>query len=280
MWWRTVRTELIKLWLRPRTYIGFAAILVIVLVVQLALFVDGENYLLMFTQTLEQNFEVGGKILNGNLVAFLILQTLIIHVPLLVTLITGDLISGEASAGTLRLLASRPVSRNGLLSAKFFAGMIYTALLLAFLGILAIAGGKILFGSGDMLVLRADRFMVIPEADVWWRFLASFGMAFLSLGVVAALSFMISCFTRNSISPIVITMSVIILFTIIQTMDLPLFDTIRPWLFTTQMLSWKMFFYDPLPVSSLVRSALVLSAHIGLFYFIAWFHFTRKDLLN
>jgi len=41
-------------------------------------------------------------------------------VPILVALVAGDVVSGEASMGTLRLLAAKPVSRAQIILAKYF----------------------------------------------------------------------------------------------------------------------------------------------------------------
>lgn len=76
--------------------------------------------------------------MTGNLVCFIILQTLIIQMPLLVALVTGDLISGEAASGTIRFLLTKPYSRTKILFSKFIAGNIYVAFLLIWLGILAL----------------------------------------------------------------------------------------------------------------------------------------------
>ncbi|MBM3161451.1 MAG: ABC transporter permease subunit [Bacteroidetes bacterium] len=63
--------------------------------------------------------------MNGNLIAFIILQMLIVHIPLLVALVTGDLISGEANMGTIRMLASKPISLAHIVLSKFLAGVIH-----------------------------------------------------------------------------------------------------------------------------------------------------------
>ncbi len=60
---------------------------------------------------------------------------MLIHIPLLIALVAGDSVAGEANMGTLRLMASKPVSRTGLMIAKFMATVIYTALLAYLAGI-------------------------------------------------------------------------------------------------------------------------------------------------
>lgn len=275
-----IYAELIKISSRIRSYIGFIAITVIVSIIHLAMYKDGISYIGFITSNFEQSFLMEGKIMNGNLVCFIILQTLILQVPLLVALVTGDLVSGEAASGTIRFITTRPVSRTNILLAKFMAGGIYTFVLLAWLGFLALGVGLMVFGGGDLIVLKSDEIVILQQDDVLWRFFAALGAAYVALYLVAAFSLLLSCYSDNSIGPIITTMAVIILFTIIGTMDIPLFDLIKPYLFTTHMIVWKSFFDDPLPVRQIVESMTVLFVHIAGFMGLALYHFNRKDILS
>jgi ABC-2 type transport system permease protein len=205
---------------------------------------------------------------------------LIIQIPLLVALVTGDLISGEAAMGTLRFLLTRPVSRTSVLLSKFFAGSVYTFLLLVFLGLLSLGTGLAIFGPGDLIVLKTDQLIILPSADVFWRFMAALGMAFLALTLIGALSLFMSCLSDNSIGPIITTMALIILMTIIGTLEVPLFDAVKPYLFTTHMSAWRSFFEDPLPVDDIRNSILFMVAHIAAFLSAAIWYFNRKDILS
>ena len=129
MIWELTKIELRKIALKPRSYLGIIALLVITSLIQLAMYVDGEEYINLITQTFEASFVIEGKILNGSLICFIILQMLIIQMPLLVSLVGGDLISGEAASGTLRLILTRPASRIEILLSEYFAGLVYTFIL-------------------------------------------------------------------------------------------------------------------------------------------------------
>ncbi|MCK7520020.1 MAG: ABC transporter permease [Ignavibacteriales bacterium] len=48
------------------------------------------------------------------------LNALVVHIPFLITLVAGDLLAGEATAGTYRILVTRPVSRFKIVFSKFF----------------------------------------------------------------------------------------------------------------------------------------------------------------
>lgn len=278
--WNLTFLELYKISTKPRSFIGFGAITAIILIIEFALYIDGKTYLQFITNSLEQSFVIDGNILNGNLVCFIILQTLIVQMPLLVALVTGDLISGEAASGTIRLLLTKPVSRAQILGAKYVAGSMYTFLLLLWLGILALGIGRLLFGHGDLMVLKTDELVILRDGDILWRFLGAFLIAFLSLSVIATFSLMLSCFTDNSIGPIITSMAVIILFTIIGTIEVPLFDYIKPFLFTTHMIIWRNLFDNPLPTHQIIQSLSVLVIHIIVFLSIAFYHFTKKDIQN
>jgi ABC-2 type transport system permease protein len=274
----SIYNEIIKIAARPRSYISLLAVGVLTGVILFAMKSDGLSYISLVTASFEQTLSFSGNVLNGNLVAFIILQMLVIHIPLLIALVTGDMVSGEAAAGTLRMLGTKPISRISLMLSKFIAGYVYTLIVLVWLAILSLGAGILLFGTGDVIVLNSDGLVVLQESDVGWRFAGAFAVAFLSLATVAALSGTLSCFTDNSIGPIVVTMSVIILFTIINTLDVSVFDRVRPFLFTTHMASWRSFFEDPLPKSSIISSMLILILHIAVFMGAAFYQFSKKDI--
>ncbi|MFM6976232.1 MAG: ABC transporter permease [Sphingobacteriaceae bacterium] len=276
----SVYNEFIKITAKPRSYLGLLAITILVGVILFALMVDGKSMISFVTSSFEQTLSFQGNLLNGNLVAFIILQMLIIHIPLLVALVTGDLVSGEAASGTIRMLATKPISRTQLLLSKFIAGGVYTFCMIIWLGFMSVVVGKFLFGDGDLMVLNSDGLVILQQHDIGWRYLGGFAVAFLALLTVSTLSICLSCFTDNSIGPIVTTMAIIILFTIIGTLDVKIFDSIRPYLFTTHMASWRSFFEEPLPVKEIWRSVGILLVHNILLIGASIYQFNRKDITS
>jgi ABC-2 type transport system permease protein len=280
MFWKSTYNELIKIAAKPRSYIGIGAITLIVGIVLFAMRIDGAEFISYFTRPFEQSLSFEGKILNGNLIAFLILQLLIIHVPLLIALVTGDLVSGEAAMGTIRLLATKPISRTSILFSKYIAGCAYTFVMLLWLMIMALIIGKIMFGSGDLMVFGNNGLVIFHEDDVVWRFASGFSLALLSMVMIATLSLTLSCFSENSIGPIVSTMAIIILLTIISNLQVPVLQKIRPYLFTNHMAAWGHFFEDPIPLRKILLSGGILLAHIIGLLSIAIYQFNKKDILS
>ena len=277
---KNIYNEFIKILAKPRSYIGIGALTLLICIILFAMKADGSSFISFVTSSFEQTLSFNGTILNGNLIAFIILQMLIVHIPLLVALVTGDLISGEAAMGTVRMLATKPISRTKIVISKFIAGAVYTFILTLWLIFLSLFVSKFIFGSGDLIVLNSEGLVILKEQDILWRYGLSFIVAFLSLLTVSSVSICFSAFAENSIGPIVSTMAVIILFTIIGSMEVSVFQSIKPFLFTTHMASWRSFFEDPVPYSKIFNSIIILVVHNVLLVSIAIFKFNKKDITS
>lgn len=274
-----LNVELIKIFKKWRTYIGFLAVFILALIVQTALYFEGDSYINMATRSIQKSFLLSGNLLNGYLIGYIILQTLFIHIPFLIVLVGGDLLAGEATSGTYRILVSRPVSRLQIIFTKFAAGFIYTILLLFSLFLLSIVLSTILYGTGVLLVLR-DKIYIFAADDVLWRFLLAYGYAILSMTTVLAISFFFSSLVENAIGPIVTTMALIIIFIIISALPIDALEPVRPFLFTNHMDKWRLFFDDPVDYGRILKSAGILFIHIVGFYFITFWIFKKKDILS
>ena len=275
---RLLKTELFKIFKRPRTYISFGTITAICLVIQLAMLTDGHTFVDFALQGVNEQFDIQGNILNGYLIGYIILQSLLIHIPLLVALVAGDALAGEAALGTLRMMLSKPVSRTKIVWVKFLASFIYTVMLIIWLAIVALFLSLLLFGTGDMINLKSDAFVLLLHNDIMWRYAMAFLFAVLAMTTISSLSLLLSAFADNSIGPIMSTMGIVIVLTILSNLALPLFSLIKPYLFTSHMIGWKGFFDDPVPWGAIGRSCAVLVTYTVLFLSITIIHFNKKDI--
>lgn len=293
-----LQIELFKIARRPRTYIAFAAITAIILIFQFAFKADGTSYMNLMLQNVQDSFELDkSKAINGYFMCYIILNTLLVQVPILVTLIAGDAISGEANMGTLRLILTKPYSRNQILFVKFLAAFLFTIFLLIWIALLSLFLSLIIFGADDMLIFRVkgdeSQILQISKDDVLWRYVAAFVYAAVALTVIASLGILLSVFAENSIGPIVASVCIVLFFTIVSNINVPIIDkNIKPWLFTSYMVGWKGFFYigidnegQPIKGSienwqSIQNSLFILIVHIAAFLGIAFYSFHKKDILS
>ena len=238
-----VKIELLKIFKKWRTYIGFIAIGVLVPLLHLAMYLEGQHSLDFITRGLRDSFVLVGNLLNGYWISYIILNALTVHIPFLVALVAGDLLAGEATAGTYRVLITRPVSRMQVVIAKYISGIIYTGSLVLWLAIMSLVIGLIVFGTGELIVMSPDAIIIFEKSDILWRFVLAYGFAALSMSVVCSLAIFFSSLVENAIGPIVATMAIIIIFIILSAFDVEILREIRPYLFTNYILQWREFFY-------------------------------------
>lgn len=276
---KLIQIELYKIFRKPRTYIGFGAIAFIVTVVNLGFLFEGEELLGFLINNLKDKFLLSGNLINAYTMSFVILNSLWIHLPILISITAGDMISGEANNGTFRLLLTRPISRTKLLAAKFVSAWIYTVLLLLFMIGLSLTLGYAIFGIGDLIVIKST-ISILASDDTLWRFGYAALYGILSMTTVTSLSFLLSSLSENSIGPIVGTFAIIVGLTIVSTLGYALIGPIVPYLFTTYLPSWDVFFQMEIDYEKLYRAIAVNLAYTFAFTTYTFYYFKNKDILS
>lgn len=275
-----VKIELMKIFRKWRTYIGFIAIGILVPLLHLAMYLEGQNSIDFVTRGLRDSFILVGNLLNGYWISYLILNALTIHIPFLITLVAGDLLAGEATAGTYRLIVTRPISRMEIIISKFLAGILYTGSLVFWLAFMSLVVGLIVFGGGELIVAGSKAIIIFDKSDVLWRFALAYGFAILSMSVVSSLALLFSSLVENAIGPIVSTMALIIIFIILSAFDVEILRAIKPYLFTNYMLDWREIFNSPIDWFELLKSVSILAGHIIVLFIATAYIFRKKDILS
>jgi ABC-2 type transport system permease protein len=271
--------ELYKIIKRPRSFIGFAVIAVIVAIFNLGMYYEGDTIIALALEALANSFSFSGDIINGNFTTYILLNSLLIHIPILVALISGDIIAGEFSSGTIRLLLLKPISRFKIYLSKFIAAQLYTTALVLFFVGSAYLVGTILFGNGDLIVLRRG-ISVFNEGDVAWRIALASLMGLLSMSVVSALAFMFSAFAKNAIGPIVGSVAVIIGLNIITTIGFKTLKPVIPFFFNVHFVKWQYFFDYQLDYQSINIAIANQLSFIFIFFIIGYVKFKNQDILS
>lgn len=275
-----IRYELLKTFRKWRTYIGFLFVLILVPLIYWGLSLSGDTMINGMTRGLQKNFMFVGSLFNGWFVAHMVMNTLIVHVPLLIVLVSGDLFAGEASAGTFRILLTRPPSRTMIFNVKLFSTIIYVSLFISFLALFTTVLGYIWFGGGALLSLHPEGIVIHPENDVWWRFILAYLLAGWAMCIVASLGLLLSTLVENAIGPIVGFFAILILFLILGNLPFEFFESIKPYLFTNYMDIWRLAFHNPIDTTEMLRQAGILSIFFLIFTTAAWIIFKKKNVLS
>lgn len=263
---RLLHFELIKLFRRSRTYLSMGLMVVLVALIFWGLKSEGEKTIDYLLKLLNNNFIVNGNILNGYLVIYMILNTLWIHVPVLIVIVTGDLYSSELESGTIRLIGTRPIKRYKLVFVKHFTAIIFVFVFMAIWALISIWPAFYLFGKGDLAVVFSG-LQILEESELFRRFIGAFLFAFLGMSSFAIFSVAISFFTRKSLTAILIAMGIMVISTLLQTLAPTLFTGWESFLLTYHLSQWQLFFYSDLDVAGIQQSVFWLTGFSAICVF-------------
>lgn len=274
-----IYNEFQKIINRKRTYIGF--ILIGILIPFIVGAIDNGGNMLEKTiyGQLSDSFFFVGSLINGYLATYIIIAVLITHMPFLSTIVAADIVSGEYSKGTFRLYLSRPISRSKILLSKLIIVYGYTIILMGFFISYALLISTIWLGTGELAVFHMG-LLFLAEDDALIRFFIAFLTSTVVMLTVSSLCFFISTISKNSVTPIIITISTVFVGTAISIIPIEFFERINPYLFTGYINSYLSAFHDPIPFDAILRLIIVCFIWTIIFLGLAFNHFIKKDITD
>lgn len=276
LWLVQFRGELAKLFARRRTYIGFGAFLFTEIAILALLQLPGAKKAI--ARTLESSGFLFQDYYSGITLAFLMMTNTIFFLgSLYLALIAGDVVAKEVEDGTLRMLLSRPVSRLRLIALKFAACAVYTAVLMGFITVSSLAVGIAYQGVGNLFVYAPLQgvFGLFTPAEALVRYAWATGLLALVTLTITALAFTCSCFNMKPAAASVVALTLLFLDMVLQLM--PYFDSVDPWLLTTNMSVWVYLFEPHVDPWKIAESLAYLMGINGTLLTIGTLHFCQRD---
>jgi len=272
-----IQNELLIIIGRWRSYIGFIGISILMPLILWGFSVGGEELHQDYAKELGGTFMVVGSIINSFLATYVIMNTLWIHIPFLVTLAAGDSVAADGANGIFRITLTRSVSRFKILISKLLASYIYTATLLIFCAFWSLGIGSFVLGTGDLIVIN-NGILILDESQAWVRMAFSFSLAIFVMCMVATLCFMFSTMVSNAVGPIIGTMFLIIIGYMIIGIPLEIFEKIEPYIFVKYFNVWWDAFKDPIPWGEIGKKLGILGIYLVACFGIATYVFLKKDI--
>ena len=271
--------EAIKALYKKRTYISFILLFFLVPLIVLAIG-DGAEYLeRQIYGQLKDSFIVVGFLTNGYLSSYLIIAILISQMPFLATIVASEIVSGEYSKGTFRMYLTRPISRSKILFSKLLVVFIYTVAMMFFFVFYTLGVSCLMLGIGDLAVFH-NGLLFLSEGDIFWRFFLAFFISTMVMISVSSLCFMLSTISKNSVTPIIITISAVFIGSAITFIPLEIFELINPFLFTGYIDLFLAAFHDPIPWGLVLKAFGVCGIWSVIFIGLSFYNFINKEILS
>ena len=213
---------------------------------------------------------------NGVFLTFIALSLLLILVlPVLVAVVAGDSIAGEAGYGTLRYLLTVPAGRTRLLLVKYVMIVVWCVAAVFIVSAVALAVGAVLFPVGPVTLLSGTTVSVAAGlVRVLWVTLYICA----AMAAVGAIGLAISTFTEHAIGAIAAVMILVVASEVVD--NIPQFATVAPYLPTHWWNSFDSILRTPVDTTTLWHGLLSFLIYAVVFVLIAWARFTSTDVTS
>lgn len=210
-----------------------------------------------------------------NFALFTLLVSASFLLIVVVALFCGDTVASEASWGSLRYLLAIPVPRSRLLGTKLLTALTYCAIALVLLTGTALAAGTLRYGWHPLRSNVSDDIAALPAL---WRLLGIVAYLAISLLVVAGLAFALSVSTDAPLGAVGGAVLLQILSSILD--QITALGSIRDYLPTHYGQAWLGLLSTPIQTTDMVKGTIVSLVYATIFFTLAWWRFSRKDVVS
>jgi ABC-2 type transport system permease protein len=273
-WLRLFAAELRLVFLRRRNMLLLAVTVVFPIVIGIALRVAAPQ---------PQNGRNGPGVAffnqlagNGVFMAFIALSTLILLVlPVVVAVVAGDSVAGEAGYGTLRYLLAVPAGRSRLLAVKFAVIAVFGLSATFIVSAVSLAVGAVLFPIGPVTLLSGT---TVPLAEGLLRLLFVTLYVAAAMAALGAIGLAVSTLTEHAIGAIATIAILVVTSEVVD--NVPQLAAVGPYLPTHWWLSFDSILRAPVDTSTLLKGLLSFGVYTVLFCSFAWARFTSADVTS
>ena len=263
------RWELRKLVAQKRTYLGLALVTILPL------------FFVIF-QTVHRHHHGGGtdgyfaeQITKSGLATpiLMLLFLSMFMLPLVASLVAGDIVANEDGNGTLKTILTRSVDRGQVLAAKAFAAMTYAALAVLVTSTVSTVAGVASWGFHPLRTLSGT---TVTASEALLLVAAASLLYLIPLVTVVAIGVLLSTVTRNSAAAVVSTIGMVLLLYILAA--IPGLEAIKPYLLNEQFQAWQGLMRTPTDWAPVAHSAWVCALYGVPALLAAYLVFLRRDV--
>jgi len=262
------RWELRKLVSQKRTYLGLG--LIVILPLFFVTFQDVHHHHDRGAQSI-----FAAQITQSGLATPVLMLTFlsVFMLPLVASLVAGDIVANEDGNGTLKTILTRSVDRGQVLAAKAMAAFTYGVLAVFLSAVVATVAGIASWGFHGVVSLSGT---VVPAGEALALVFAANAIYLIPLAAVVSIGVLLSVVTRNSAAAVVATIGSVILLDIIS--GIPGLEGARPYLLTQQFEAWQGLLRTPTDWAPVTHSIWLCALYAVPSLVAAYLVFLRRDV--
>lgn len=269
-------TELFKLFKQGKTWYAIGAVFLIEVIILASAYYQGEAILELLLDNLRQSFYFRGNLLNGNLLLYIVLNSLWFNVPLILMIITSALVTEEYKNGTLQTTLLQAVGKKRLLLAKYISALLFTIVVIVFMMVTSFIAAYSIFGDGD-LVIYLDTLNFFTAEEAFKRICLAFLSGTFSMFFYTTVSITLGVILKEPAKTWIASAFFLILCSLLLKSDFGLGE--YGFLFFPKLTnSWQYFFRYSLDWEKILVSHCMLLIYTLFFSGLGIYIFNKRDI--
>ncbi len=278
-----IGVELAKQLRRPRTCLAFAAVAAFAVVLTAALNAGGAGRaepvgdIPLLVVPSRSAFTIPVIALASTMKFFL---------PLAVAVFAGECVAGEAGWGSLRYVLARGVSRSRLLASKAAVAALLAGAAVVLLPVAATVAGLVAYGWSPLVAVDGGASSPLHQVAATFPPPSALGRLALATAYVAAgmasifaFSFFLSTVTSRPLVAVAGGVGLTILSRVLNADYLPGVAALSAYVPNNDVDLWLHLFQQPVQTDGMAHFLALQAAYVVAFGGLAWWWFTRRDVL-
>jgi len=197
----------------------------------------------------------------------------VFFLPLIASLVAGDIVAAEDNNGTLKTILTRSVDRGQLFAAKALAALTYAVIAVYLASIVAAVGGVASWGFNAIKTFSGS---TVSASEGLLLVIAANACYLITLAAVVCIALLLSTATRNSIAGVGGAIGIVILMYIVA--GIPGLEGIKPYLLTEQFENWHGLLRTPTDWAPVTHSLWVSALYAVPSLVAGYLIFLRRDV--
>jgi ABC-2 type transport system permease protein len=270
------RIEWFKLLRQPRTYYALGALILIEWIILFTAWLQGQELIEILLENLEEAFHLEGNLLNGNLLLYVLLNSLWFNLPLILMIVTSGLLTSEYKDRTVQAMLLQAVDKRRFILAKYAVAVSLSLVVVLFMSASSALFSYALFGGGDLVVYLGS-LNFFPQEEALFRILLAFGAGALIMIFYAVVSLTLAVFFRESTQTWILSALFLVVANLLLKVELG--EGFPSHFFFPKLLdTWQYFFYHEIDWSAIGLNSGILLLYTLLFGWLGVYYFMKSDV--
>ncbi len=268
--------EVYKLFKQSKTYYAISAIFLIEIIILFSAYSQGQSILDILLDNLNQSFYFEGNLLNGNLLIYLILNTLWFHLPLILIIIISGTLTSEYKDRTLLSVMLQPISKWKFILSKYIVAILFTLVIVFFLACSSFLFSYGIFGRGDLIVY-INTLNFYESSDAFYRIKYAFFFGAISMVFYSVVSLTLAIILEETTKTWIAAAFFLIISNILLKVN---FDNyfLDNWLYVKLSDTWQYLFYFEIPWDKIYWNTSLIILYSVITMIIGMVVFNKKDI--